>query len=120
SVSWRWVFVINLPLSAVAIAIALRHVPESRAEHAGHHPPFLGSALPTVGLAGVVYALIEGPGGAWDVATVTIGIVGVLALLAFVFVEARIANPMVPLEVFKSEQFSGANAVTFAVYAALG
>ena len=74
----------------------LRHVPESRDEHAGKHLDFVGSALLTIGLAGVVYALIEGPGGAWDGATVTIGIVGVLALVAFVFVEARIANPMVP------------------------
>jgi predicted MFS family arabinose efflux permease len=80
----------------------------------------VGSALLTVGLAGVVYALIEGPGGAWDAATVAIGVVGVLALVVFILVEARIANPMVPLEVFKSQQFSGANAVTFAVYAALG
>ena len=120
SVSWRWVFVINLPLSAIAVGIALRHVPESRDEHAAAHLDIVGSALLTVGLAGLVYALIEGPGGDWTVATVAIGIVGVLALGAFLLVESRIANPMVPLEVFKSEQFSGANAVTFAVYAALG
>jgi EmrB/QacA subfamily drug resistance transporter len=120
SVSWRWVFVINLPLSAAAIAIALRHVPESRDEHAGAHLDIVGSVLLTIGLAGVVYALIEGPGGDWTVATVAIGVVGVVALVAFLLVEARIANPMVPLEVFRSEQFSGANAVTFAVYAALG
>jgi EmrB/QacA subfamily drug resistance transporter len=120
SVSWRWVFVINLPLSAAAIAIAMRHVPESRDEHAGAHLDIVGSVLLTIGLAGVVYALIEGPGGDWTVATVAIGVVGVAALVAFLLVEARIANPMVPLEVFKSEQFSGANAVTFAVYAALG
>jgi EmrB/QacA subfamily drug resistance transporter len=120
SVSWRWVFVINLPLSAAAIAIAMRHVPESRDEHAGAHLDIVGSVLLTIGLAGVVYALIEGPGNGWTVTSVAIGIAGVLALLAFLLVEARIANPMVPLEVFKSEQFSGANAVTFAVYAALG
>jgi EmrB/QacA subfamily drug resistance transporter len=120
SVSWRWVFVINLPLSAAAIAIAMRHVPESRDEHAGAHLDIVGSVLLTIGLAGVVYGLIEGPGGDWTVATVAIGVVGVAALVAFLLVEARIANPMVPLEVFKSEPFSGANAVTFAVYAALG
>jgi EmrB/QacA subfamily drug resistance transporter len=120
SVAWRWVFVINLPIAAVAMVIAQRHVPESRDEHAGAHLDIVGSVLLTLGLAGVVYALIEGPGGEWTVATVGIGVVGVLALLAFLVVEARIANPMVPLGVFKSEQFSGANAVTFAVYAALG
>jgi EmrB/QacA subfamily drug resistance transporter len=120
SVSWRWVFVINLPLSAVAIAIALRHVPESRDEHAAAHLDVVGSALLTVGLAGVVYTLIEGPGGNWSALTVGVGVVGVVALAAFLFVESHIANPMVPLGVFRSEQFSGANAVTFAVYAALG
>jgi MFS family permease len=120
SVSWRWVFVINLPLSAAAIAIALRHVPESRDEHAGAHLDIVGSALLTIGLAGIVYALIEGPGGDWTALTVGVGVIGVLSSVAFLFVESHIANPMVPLGVFKSEQFSGANAVTFAVYAALG
>ncbi len=65
SVSWRWVFVINLPIAAAAILIALRHVPESRDEHAGAHLDVVGSVLLTVGLAGVVYALIEGPGHGW-------------------------------------------------------
>src|SRR4029079_1552491 len=120
SVLWRWVVVVNLPLSAAAIAIALRHVPESRDEHAGAHLDIVGSALLTIGLAGVVYALIEGPGGDWTTLTVGIGVIGVLSLVAFLIVESHIANPMVPLGVFKSEQFSGANAVTFAVYAALG
>ncbi len=120
SVSWRWVFVINLPIAAAAILIALRHVPESRDEHAGAHLDFVGSTLLTVGLAGVVYALIEGPGGDWGALTVGLGVIGVLSLVAFLVVESRIANPMVPLGVFKSQQFSGANAVTFAMYAALG
>jgi len=120
SVSWRWVFVINLPISAVAILIALRHVPESRDEHAGAHLDVVGSVLLTLGLAGVVYALIEGPGNGWTVTSVAAGLIGAAALVAFLLVEARIANPMVPLGVFKSEQFSGANAVTFAVYAAIG
>jgi EmrB/QacA subfamily drug resistance transporter len=120
SVSWRWVFVINLPVAAAAILIAQRHVPESRDEHAGAHLDVVGSLLLTVGLAGLVYALIEGPGGDWTVATVGLGVVGVLALGAFLLVEGRVANPMVPLSVFRSEQFSGANAVTFAVYAAIG
>lgn len=120
SVSWRWVFVMNLPIAVAAIVIARRHVPESRDDHTGAHVDLAGSALLTVGLAGVVYALIEGPGGDWTVGTVVLGIVGVLALLAFVLVEAHIPSPMVPLRVFRSQQFSGANAVTFAVYAALG
>jgi EmrB/QacA subfamily drug resistance transporter len=120
SVSWRWVFVINLPISAAAVAIAMRHVPESRDEHAGKRLDVVGSVLLTVGLAGLVYALIEGPGNDWSVRTVGLGAVGVLSLVAFLVAEARRENPMVPLAIFRSHQFSGANAVTFAVYAALG
>jgi EmrB/QacA subfamily drug resistance transporter len=120
SVSWRWVFVINLPIAAAAVAIAMRHVPESRDEHAGAHLDVAGSALLTVGLAGLVYALIEGPGHDWPALAVALGLIGVVALAAFLLVEARKENPMVPLGIFRSQQFSGANAVTFAVYAALG
>ena len=120
SVSWRWVFLINLPIAAAAVWIAMRHVPESRDEHAGAHLDVAGSALLTVGLAGVVYALIEGPGHGWQARAVALGVIGVVALVAFLMVEARKENPMVPLEIFRSQQFSGANAVTFAVYAALG
>jgi len=120
SVSWRWVFVINLPIAAAAVAIAMRHVPESRDEHASAHLDVAGSALLTVGLAGVVYALIEGPGHDWPVLALALGVVGVAALGAFLVVEARKEHPMVPLGIFRSQQFSGANAVTFAVYAALG
>src|SRR3954453_13767272 len=94
SVSWRWVFVINLPISAAAILIALRHVPESRDEHAAAHLDIAGSALLTVGLAGVVYALIEGPGNGWSTLAVGLGVIGVAALVTFVMVESRIENPM--------------------------
>jgi Na+/melibiose symporter-like transporter len=119
-VSWRWVFVINLPIAATAFVIAARHVPESRDEHAGAHLDLAGSALLTVGLGGLVYALIEGPGNGWSALAVSSGILGVVALLAFGVVEARRTNPMIPLRIFKSRQFSGANGVTFVVYAALG
>ena len=96
------------------------HVPESRDEHAGARLDVVGSALLTVGLAGVVYALIEGPGHGWKPLSVGLGVCGVFALVAFLIVEARKQNPMIPLSIFRSQQFSGANAVTFAVYAALG
>ena len=79
------------------------------------------SALLTVGLAGVVYALIEGPGRDWTALDVGVGVVGVVALAAFLLVEARIAEPDGAARRSSGrEQFSGANAVTFAVYAALG
>jgi EmrB/QacA subfamily drug resistance transporter len=120
SVSWRWVFLINLPIAAVAVVIAARHVPESRDDDAAAHLDVVGSTLLTVGLAGLVYALIEGPGNEWTATVVGFGVLGVGSLLGFLLVESRRDHPMVPLSVFRSRQFSGANAVTFVVYAALG
>ena len=95
-------------------------MPESRDDgEAGARLDVVGSLLLTFGLAGLVFALIEGPGHDWPVLSVALGVLGVAALVAFLLVEARKENPMVPLRIFRSQQFSGANAVTFAVYAAL-
>ena len=120
SVSWRFVFVINVPLAAIAIAVTLHHVPESRDEEAVRHVDVFGGLTLSVGLAGVVYALIEGPAGATGAVVLGAVAVGVGSLVAFGVIEARSAQPMVPLGLFRSRQFSGANAVTLAVYAALG
>jgi EmrB/QacA subfamily drug resistance transporter len=120
SVSWRFVFVINVPLSVIAVAITLRHVPESRDEDSVRHVDVLGGATLSIGLAGVVYALIEGPASASGVVVVLAVVIGIAGLGAFVVVETHSSQPMVPLELFRSRQFSGANAVTVAVYAALG
>ncbi|MBJ7595675.1 MAG: MFS transporter [Candidatus Dormibacteraeota bacterium] len=119
SVSWRAIFFINVPLAAVAIWIALRHVPETRDDGAVGRPDYVGAAVVSVGLAGVVYALIDGPSNGWSAPTLVAGVVGALLLLAFPFVELRVHTPMVPLDIFSSRQFSGANLTTFAVYAAL-
>jgi EmrB/QacA subfamily drug resistance transporter len=120
AVSWRAVFLINLPVIVVTIVITLRHVPETRDVTAARHIDGVGGALLALGLAGVVYGLIEGPGSAWSGTPVVALVAGAIALALFLVVEARSAHPMVPLGVFRSQQFSGANAVTFAVYAALG
>ena len=120
SVSWRYVFVINVPLAAAAVVVAQRHVPESRDEDAVRHLDLPGGLALSLGLAGVVYALIEGPAGA-ATSTVTIAaVIGLVGLVGFVLVERRSRQPMVPLAVFRSRQFTGANLVTVAVYAALG
>jgi EmrB/QacA subfamily drug resistance transporter len=110
SVSWRLAFFINLPLGA-AVVVAARHVPESRAE-AGGRLDVVGALTASVGLGLTTYALIE--------SSPVAGALGVLTLLVFVVVEARQPNPMLPLDLFRNRQFSGANATTFAVYAALG
>ena len=120
AVSWRAVFLINLPIIVVTIVITLRHVPETRDLTAVRHIDGAGGSLLALGLAGFVYGLIEGPGSGWSGTPMLALVAGAVALVLFVVVEARSAHPMVPLGVFRSRQFSGANAVTFAVYAALG
>ncbi|HEX2384562.1 MAG TPA: MFS transporter [Acidimicrobiales bacterium] len=120
SVSWRLVFVINLPLVLIAVVITMKWVPESRDDEQGVRIDVLGAVTLSIGLAGVVYALIEGPAGASTGVVVAAAVVGGASLVAFFIVEARQEHPMVPLTLFKSRQFSGANLVTLAVYAALG
>jgi EmrB/QacA subfamily drug resistance transporter len=116
--SWRLVFFINIPLTAAAVWVTVRHVPETRDPSAGR-PDIAGAVAVTVGLAGATYALIEGPGGLTPLVVIVAGI-GVAALVGFVVIERRSRAPMLPLEVFRSRQFTGANLTTFAVYAALG
>jgi EmrB/QacA subfamily drug resistance transporter len=112
--TWRLIFFINVPLAIIAIAVTLRHVPETRAPV--RTPLDLGgAALVTVGLAGISYAAIEQGASTQPVAAV----VGVISLAAFLLYEHRTSHPMLPLGVFRSRQFSGANLTTFAVYAAL-
>jgi len=120
AVSWRLVFLINLPLAAAAIAITLRHVPESRDLDAVDPPDLTGALLVSVGLGGVVFALIQGPAHGFSPPVVAAAVVGIVALVAFPLVERRRRQPLVPLEIFRSRQFSGANVTTLAVYAAFG
>jgi EmrB/QacA subfamily drug resistance transporter len=118
-VSWRAIFLINLPLGVFVAIAGTRHVPETRDPEARGPLDLPGATLAAIGLAGTTYALIEAPNG--NVAAVSLAAVaGVLALLAFAVVERRSRNPMLPLDIFGSRQFDAANLVTFAVYAALG
>jgi EmrB/QacA subfamily drug resistance transporter len=119
--SWRWIFLINLPLAVVVVWVARRHVPESRDPNARGGLDYLGAALAAAGLAGVVYALTDGPGLGWTSPRILLaGAVGVAALIGFVLWERRSRHPMLPLDIFASRQFTAANLVTFVVYGALG
>jgi EmrB/QacA subfamily drug resistance transporter len=116
--SWRWVFFINVPLAVLVVAISMARVPESRDEEMVRRLDGWGAALATVGLCGITFALIEaGRGG---VRALIAGVVGVVALSCFFVVESRSSAPMLPLDLFRSRPFSGANLMTLFLYGALG
>ena len=118
--SWRWVFLANIPLAAVVVLVAVRHVPESFDPTASHRLDLPGAALGALGLAGITYASIAAGERGLDPLVVTTGAAGVLALLAFVLVERRSDHPLVPPSLFESRQFTMTNVVTFVIYAAFG
>lgn len=119
-VSWRLVFLVNVPVAVVVLVVARRHVPESRTE--GHPGRFdvPGSALGVLALGGITYALIAGGERPGRAAVLVAGTVGVLAGVAFVVHERRTAAPLLPPRLFAERQFTGANLATFAVYGGLG
>lgn len=115
SVSWRAVFWINLPIGVAVIAIALRHVPESRAPSRARIDPW-GAVLGALGLGAITWATIVGGDRGGGTAVIVVGVAGFLALLAFVVAERTVAAPMVPPSLFASRRFTGANLATFVVY----
>jgi EmrB/QacA subfamily drug resistance transporter len=115
-VSWRWIFLINLPLAVLTVVIALRHVPETRDPRPPGRFDVPGAVLTTVALGGLTFGLIEA-GGRWAVPALALA---VAAGIGFVVVERRTREPMLPLGLFADRTFSAANAMTLVVYAALG
>ncbi|MGC1869533.1 MAG: MFS transporter [Acidobacteriaceae bacterium] len=116
--SWRWVFFINPPVAIVVVLLTLWQVPESRNSEAPSKLDWEGALLATVGLGGVTFALIEAARG--GTAVIVTGVIGVASLIGFVVVEARSSAPMVSFALFRSRTFSGANLLTFFLYAAFG
>jgi EmrB/QacA subfamily drug resistance transporter len=119
--SWRWAFFLNLPLAAVALAITFWQVPESRGEMRAKRLDWPGALLVTIGLGLIVFALLESSSYGWLGGRVVGGLVaGVAALVLFVVVESRSAAPILPLELIRIRNFTGANLLTLFLYAALG
>src|SRR5213592_2374911 len=120
-VSWRAVFFINVPLAVAVLLISFRHVPESRDKDETGPLDWLGAVLATMGLGGLVYGLIESSRlGFFQLVVIVSLLIGVVSLLIFVLVELRARNPMLPLSLFRSRNFAGANLLTLLLYAALG
>lgn len=119
-VSWHWVFFINIPLAAAVLVISLWHVPESY----GSSPDridWLGASIVTLGLAALVYGFLETSILGWAHPRVISSLViGVGSLIAFIAVEKKVSSPMVPLKLFRSKSFAGANLLTLFLYAAVG
>ena len=121
SVSWRWVFFINLPVALLTLAILYRGVPETPTPTVRDKLDWWGAALATLAFGGIVLALVESARLGFTHPLVLGSLIaGIAAGIAFVAVEARGAAPMVPLSLFRSRAFSGANLITFPLYAALG
>jgi EmrB/QacA subfamily drug resistance transporter len=118
--SWRWTFLINVPLAAVVVAVTLWGVPESSSNRRGRID-WWGALMASLGLGGLVFGFIESAQLGWRNPFVEVSLfVGIGCLIGFFFVEAREASPMIPLGLFQSRDFSGANLLTVLLYAAIG
>lgn len=119
TISWRAAFLVNVPLALVVLLIVFRYVPESHAEDA-RSLDLPGALLVTVGLGGVVYGLIGASDQSLDLFEGVAIVVGAVALVGFVAVERHAREPLIPLHLFGSRNFSGANLMTFLLYAGFG
>ena len=119
--SWRWAFFLNLPVAVAVLGLLFWRVPESRDLDATGPLDWLGAALVTAGLGGIVYGLVESSRLGWGQPRLVLALAGGGgALVAFGALEARSHSPMVPLAIFRSRRFTGANLLTLLLYGALG
>ena len=118
--SWRWIFVINLPLVVACLWLIRKAIPPARAARAHRKVDIVGALLCVLGLGGTVFALIEQPRLGWSSFAVTGSLVGGVALfIAFLIYESRVKDPMLKLDLFKSRNFAVGNVETLALYGGL-
>lgn len=118
--SWRWAFFLNVPLAIAVIVISLWRVPESRSREQQRIDGW-GALTATLSLAGLVYGFLESASLGWSNPFIVASLAGgAVCLVAFLFIEARSPWPMVPLTLFRSRAFAGANLLTLFLYAAIG
>jgi EmrB/QacA subfamily drug resistance transporter len=118
--SWRWVFFVNLPVGVLAIALALRFVPNSRAAQSHRHYDAAGAVLVTGGLLVLVYAIVKAQSYGWASARTLGGFALAVALLAaFTAVEQRSRVPLIRLGIFRLRSLTGANGTMLLVAAGL-
>ena len=120
AISWRAVFLINLPIGVVVAWAAVRHIPETRDFAATGRLDYPGATLLALSLLSVTFTLIESSGGGSRTGIALVAALGVIAFTAFIWQEQRRPDPLLPFEMFRSRQFTAANAVTFVIYAGLG
>ncbi len=121
NVSWRWIFFINIPLAMITLGILFRRVPESCDEETSVKLDWWGAVLATAGLGAIVYGLIESTNlGLGHLIVLSALLIGAISMIAFIFLEARSPSAMMPLSLFRSRTFSGANLLTLFLYSALG
>ena len=120
ALSWRWVFFLSVPVVAVTIGLTLWAVEESREEQERGQPlDLLGALLATIAVGAAAYAVVQGPEAGWtDTAVLAAALAGPVVLGAFLAHEARSDVPVLPLHLFRSRDFSAANASTLTLYAA--
>lgn len=118
AISWRWIFFINIPLIIVCGLLALANFEESKDTRA-RHLDVKGAILAAAALAGITYGLIEGPADNWHAKSWAVLIAGLVLAAVFLWDQARDRDPMMELSLFRSRNFSGSNAMTFAMYGAL-
>ena len=120
SISWRAVFFMNLPLAAITLLMTWRHMPETRASHRAQRLDWFGALLVACALGSLAFALTHVGNAGWSQPPVIGAIVAALILsAAFIYAESRSVAPMIPLSLFRSRNFSGANLLTLFLYAAL-